>query len=138
MAEDPPQMTCDIPEHAALEKKHKQQGTAFFQLHRKLQRANTSNPVDSEAAELTAEEVEEMELTDKKDDQSSCPSKPDMGIWKIQALFGRRHTHNKQIMVRPCGMIVARQTFFESETTPQTAVSGPFFCSCCAGIDFYC
>ena len=138
MAEDPPRMTCDILEHATLEKKHKQRGTAFFQLRGKLQRANVSNPVDSEAAELTAEEVEEMELTDEKDEQSSCPSKPDTGIRKIRALFGRRRTHNEQIMVRPCGMIVARQTFFGSETTPQTVVSGPFFHSCCAGIDFYC
>jgi hypothetical protein len=113
-------MTCEIPEHAALEKRHKQRGTAFFQLRGKLQRANVANPVDSEAAVLTAEEVEEMEVTDKSCDP--CPSKPDTGIRKIRAMFGRRRTHNEQIMVRPCGMIVARQTFFGSETTPQTVV----------------
>jgi hypothetical protein len=125
-------------DNTTLEKKHKQRGTAFFQLHGKLQQANISNPVDSEAAELTAEEVEEMELTDEQDDQSSCPSKPDTGIQKIQALFGRRRTHNEQIMVCPCGMIIACQTFFGSETMPQTVVSGPFFRSCCVGIDSYC
>jgi len=121
MPHDPPRMTCDTPEHSALEKRHKKRGTAFFQLRGRLQRANVANPVDSEAAEVTAEEVEETELTD---DQSSCPSKPETGNRKIRALFGRRRTHNEQIMVRPCGMIVARQTFFGSETTPQTVVSG--------------
>lgn len=125
--EDPLRLTCDNPEHGALEKRHKQRGTAFFQLWGKLQRANIANPVNSEAAELTAEEVEEMELTDGEDNQSSCPSKPDTGNHKIRALFGRRRTHNEQIMVRPCGIIVARQTFFGSETTPQTVVSGALF-----------
>ena len=124
-SEDPPRMTCDISEHAALEKRHKQRGTAFFQLRGKLQCANVSNPPNSEAAELSAEEVEEMALTDGEGDQSSRPSKPNTGIHKIRALFGRRRTHNEQIMVRPCGIIVARQTFFGSETTPQTVVSGP-------------
>jgi hypothetical protein len=136
MAEDPPRMTCNILEHTALEKRHKQHGTAFFQLHRKLQRANVSNPINSEAAELTAEEAEEMELTNKEDSQSPCPNKPDTGIRKIRALFGRRRTHNEQIMVRPCGMIVARQMFFGSETTPQTVVSGPFFLLCYWGVDY--
>jgi hypothetical protein len=118
-------MTCDIPEHAALEKRHKQRGTAFFQLCGRLQRANVANPIDSEAAVLTAEEVEEMEVGDEKED-SSCPDKPDTGIRKIRALFGRRHTHNEQIMVRPCGIIIARTTFFGSEPTPPTVVS-PFY-----------
>ena len=104
-------MTCDISEHAALEKRHKQQGTAFFHLRGKLQRANVSNPPNSEAPELSAEEVEEMALTDGEGDQSSFPSKPNTGIHKIRALFGRRRTHNEQIMVRPCGIIVACQTF---------------------------
>ena len=122
-AGDPARMTCDLKNHAALEKRHKQRGTAFFQLRGKLQRTNVAHPVDSGAAQPTAEEVEEMELEDGGAD-SACPSKPETGNRKIRALFGRRRTHNEQIMVRPCGIIVARQTFFGSETTPQTVVSG--------------
>jgi len=117
-------MTCNIPEHAELEKMHKWRGTAFFQLQRNLQCASVANPVDSEAAVLTAEEVEEMEVHGGLDAPSSlCPDKPDTGIHKIRAVFGRRRTHNEQIMVHPCGIIVARRTFFGSETTPQTVVS---------------
>jgi hypothetical protein len=119
-------MTCDIPEHAALEKRHKQRSTAFFQLHGKLQRASVANPVDVEGAEMTAEEVEEMELADENNGQLPCTSKPDAGIHKIRAVFGRRRTHNEQIMVCPCGMIIARETFFGSETTPQTVISRLF------------
>jgi hypothetical protein len=115
-------MTCDDPHHAALEKRHKQRGTAFFQLRGKLQRASVAQPVDSDAAQPTAEEVEETEIQEGEGGLS-CPSKPETGNRKIRALFGRRRTHNEQIMIRPCGVIVARQTFFGSETTPQTVVS---------------
>jgi hypothetical protein len=99
-------MTCDLPNHAALETRHKQRGTAFFQLRGKLQRAHVAHPVDADAALPTAEEVEELELEDGNAD-AVCPSKPETGNYKIRALFGRRRTHNEQIMVRPCGIIVA-------------------------------
>ena len=117
---DPPRMTCDQPDHTVLEKRHKERGTAFFQLRGKLQRATVAHPIDADAAQPTVEEVEEGEVQDV-----SCPVKPDTGNRKIRALFGRRRTHNEQIMVRPCGIVVARQTFFGSETTPQTVVSVP-------------
>lgn len=118
---DPPRMTCDEPDHTTLEKRHKQRGTAFFQLRGKLQRATVAHPIDADAAQPTVEEVEEGEVQG----DGSCPVKPDTGNRKIRALFGRRRTHNEQIMVRPCGIIIARQTFFGSETTPQTVVSVP-------------
>jgi hypothetical protein len=123
--DDPVRLTCDIEDHTMLEKKHKQRGSAFFQLRGKLQRAHVAHPVDSDAAQPTAEEVEEMGLDGDTD--PACPSKPEAGNRKIRALFGRRRTHNEQIMIRPCGIIVARQTFFGSETTPQTVVSA-WFC----------
>ena len=118
-------LAIHIEAHAALEKQHKQRGSAFFQLCGKLQRAHVAHPVDSDAAEPTVEEVEEMELDSNAN--SACPSKPEAGNHKIRALFGRRRTHNEQIMVHPCGIIVARQTFFGSETTPQTVVSAQFY-----------
>ena len=123
--DDPARQTCNIEAHAALEKQHKQWGSAFFQLRGKLQRAHVAHPVDSDAAEPTVEEVKEMELDSNAD--SACPSKPEAENRKIRALFGRRRTHNEQIMVRPCGIIVARQMFFGSETTPQTVVSAQFY-----------
>lgn len=116
--DNPPRMTCEEPDHSALEKRHKQRGAAFFQLHGKLKHANVG-PINTDAAELTAEDVEESGM----EGDMPCPGKPETGNRKIRALFGRRRTHNEQIMVRPCGIVVARQTFFGSETTPQTVVS---------------
>jgi hypothetical protein len=115
-------MTCEEPDHSALEKQHKQQGAAFFQLHGKLKRANVGHPVDTNVAELTAEEVEESGIKGN----TPCPGKSETGNRRIRALFGHCHTHHEQIMVCPCGVVVARQTFFGSETTPQTVVSAWF------------
>jgi hypothetical protein len=111
-------MTSEEPDHSALEKRHKQQGAAFFQLHGKLKHANVG-PINTDAAELTAEDVEESGM----EGDMPCPGKPETGNRKIRALFERRHTHNEQIMVRPCSIVVTQQTFFGSETTPQMVVS---------------
>jgi hypothetical protein len=34
---------------------------------------------------------------------------------KLRAQFGRRHTHNEQLIVALCGMILARETFYGAE-----------------------
>ncbi|KAI0039532.1 hypothetical protein FA95DRAFT_1585268 [Auriscalpium vulgare] len=44
-----------------------------------------------------------------------CPSKSATGNVKRKAQFGRRRTHNEQIIVRPCGVVVARATFYGAE-----------------------
>ncbi|THU81591.1 hypothetical protein K435DRAFT_693216, partial [Dendrothele bispora CBS 962.96] len=33
----------------------------------------------------------------------------------VQAQFGRKRTHNEQLIISPCGMILARETFYHSE-----------------------
>ncbi|KAF7308041.1 hypothetical protein MKEN_01166400 [Mycena kentingensis (nom. inval.)] len=109
-------LTCSDPNHRELETKRKKRDKAMFQLRLRVARAGVANPEDAFAAEMTAEDVEEMEIPD-----SSCPAtKNPNGNRCIRALFGRRKTHNEQIIVRPCGVIVARATFFGSETVPQT------------------
>ncbi|KAF7331311.1 hypothetical protein MKEN_00008300 [Mycena kentingensis (nom. inval.)] len=109
-------LTCSDPNHRELETKRKKRDKAMFQLRLRVARAGVANPEDAFAAEMTAEDVEEMEIPDL-----SCPAtKNPNGNRCIRALFGRRKTHNKQIIVRPCGVIVARATFFGSETVPQT------------------
>ncbi|KAJ7712770.1 hypothetical protein B0H16DRAFT_1342021 [Mycena metata] len=101
-------MTCCDPNHRLLETTHnfKKRDKAMFQL-----RTN-----------ITAEEVEELELPSDTTDPACPAAKDPSGNRKIRALFGRRKTHNEQIMVRPCGVIVARATFFGSETVTQTVV----------------
>ncbi|KAI0358771.1 hypothetical protein OH77DRAFT_1449458 [Trametes cingulata] len=50
---------------------------------------------------------------------NACPDKPEVTPRSMRTMFTRRRTHNEQILVRPCGMILKRATFFGSETTPQ-------------------
>jgi len=42
---------------------------------------------------------------------------------KMRAQFGRMRTHNEQILVAPCGIIIARETFYFSEAIPSVVVS---------------
>ncbi|KAF8588794.1 hypothetical protein K439DRAFT_1645329 [Ramaria rubella] len=44
-----------------------------------------------------------------------CDEKAVQGNCKLHAQFGRRHIHNKQLIIRPCGVIISRATFFGSE-----------------------
>ncbi len=101
----------------------------FYQMRTQLQRASVSNPPDEDLTqslqangEPLDEGIEEGITVDAKAN-TICPQKPESGNRKVIARFGRRQTHNEQLMVRPCGMIIARATFFGSETVPQTVVS---------------
>ncbi|KAF8193272.1 hypothetical protein K438DRAFT_1589761, partial [Mycena galopus ATCC 62051] len=50
------------------------------------------------------------------DDSVPCEAtKSDTGNRKFKALFGGSRTHNEQILVRPCGVIVSRATFYNAE-----------------------
>ena len=41
---------------------------------------------------------------------------------KIRTQFGRRQTHNEQIIVAPCGLVIARATFYGAEAIRDVAV----------------
>jgi hypothetical protein len=45
-----------------------------------------------------------------------CPSKSDEGNRRLKAKFGQVCTHNKQTLVRPCGVVFARATMYGAET----------------------
>jgi hypothetical protein len=52
-----------------------------------------------------------------------CPAaKSELGNRKLKAQFGRRRTHSEQLLVRPCGVIVARATFFGAEAVSNVLV----------------
>jgi hypothetical protein len=50
-------------------------------------------------------------------------TKSELGNRKIRAQFGRRRTHNEQTLVRPCGIICARATFYGAEAVSNVLVS---------------
>lgn len=46
---------------------------------------------------------------------------------KMKAAFTRRWTFNEQLMVRPCGIIISRATFYEAESPSNALVR--FYCA---------
>jgi hypothetical protein len=46
---------------------------------------------------------------------------------KLRAQFGRKRTHNEQIMVAPCGTILSRATFFGAEAVSTVIVCCWYF-----------
>ncbi|KAJ3500454.1 hypothetical protein NLJ89_g9787 [Agrocybe chaxingu] len=100
--------TCPDVDHAALEDQHIQRGKAMFQLRAKLKRANISVPLDSapdDGATVVHDQEDEIEV----EVQSTVSKK------KLKAIFGRRRTHNEQLIMRPCGIIISRATFYGAE-----------------------
>ncbi|KZO97680.1 hypothetical protein CALVIDRAFT_479910 [Calocera viscosa TUFC12733] len=51
----------------------------------------------------------------------SCNGKSASGNRTMKAKFGRSWTHNEQLIVRPCGIIVARATFYGAEAISSVA-----------------
>ncbi|KAF8834057.1 hypothetical protein BDN67DRAFT_915716 [Paxillus ammoniavirescens] len=95
--------TCDNPTHQAVEMAYTEHGQARFELQKRLERSCVSNLADAfdnaGSVEDPAEEDFEVENHNTGDDEA----------------FGRKHTHNEQLIVAPCGMILARETFYGAE-----------------------
>lgn len=94
--------TCVTPEHRALEK-------AFADRKKIGRKLNKKGHTRSHAIR---ERQQEGDLD------------PDLitKTHKIKARFTRRWTHNEQLIVRPCGIVVARATMFGSENPSSVAV----------------
>jgi hypothetical protein len=57
------------------------------------------------------------------DPEGTCEGKPETGNRRVRARFGRRRTHNEQLCVASCGVILGRATFFGSEAPNGVRVS---------------
>ncbi|KAG1796586.1 hypothetical protein EV424DRAFT_1475189 [Suillus variegatus] len=108
--------TCSTLEHCQVEDTHELRGQSRFQLQERLARARTTiatnmfltdDPPDEEEYEFNENTRRALPAT------SSSQDRP--GRKKFRAVFGRRRTHNEQLIVAPCGMIIARRTFFGVE-----------------------
>ncbi|KAF8077601.1 hypothetical protein FPV67DRAFT_1614590 [Lyophyllum atratum] len=119
--------TCSLREHRRLEDYTNQQNKAMFQLKHRLARLKVSQPDDSVAdlpdiiddkhkdtADVqgsTAHADEEVEV----DVNGVCDGKSEKGNTSVRARFGRKRTHNEQLCVASCGVILGRATFYGSE-----------------------
>lgn len=57
------------------------------------------------------------------DEHGLCDGKPESGNKSVRARFGRRRTHNEELCVGSCGVILGRATFFGSEAPNGVRVS---------------
>jgi hypothetical protein len=93
-------------------------------------------PVDSPAqgvepsAYQSDNEIEQEELESSNQPPAQPLSIPDpdvdkapSGNRKLMTQFGRRRTHNEQLCVCPCGIIIGRETFYGSEGVRNVVVS---------------
>jgi hypothetical protein len=104
-----------LKEHQVLEEAYFAKGKAFFQLRKALANAGILSP---DAIESFIDDPVGRE------DEIECEKKSEEGNRKQpKARFGRRRTHNEQLVVRPCGIILSRATFYGSEGIAAVAVS---------------
>jgi hypothetical protein len=125
--------TCTQPEHRALEEYRDLQGKASFQLSARLRSLGASHSHDALAAATagTSTGLEDQDTTVEgtapgDDDELSyeqCEGKPATGNRPTRARFGRRRTHNEELCVGSCGVIIGRATFFGSEAQNGVIVS---------------
>ncbi|KDQ07511.1 hypothetical protein BOTBODRAFT_119973 [Botryobasidium botryosum FD-172 SS1] len=91
---EPSHQTCSVATHQAAEDAHSACQQAFFQLS------------------AQAEAFEKGEYYYSKGDTDTHKT----GTNQVKGRFTCNRTHNEQIIVHPCGMIVSRETFYNSES----------------------
>ncbi|TFK82744.1 hypothetical protein K466DRAFT_499739, partial [Polyporus arcularius HHB13444] len=80
--------TCSTPAHRAFENERRERGQALFRLRRRHERT--------------------LEQADQRGDTLQNLTK--------KSAISRRWTHNEQLMVRTCGVVLSRATFYEAES----------------------
>jgi hypothetical protein len=119
--------TCDIKDHRELENYNAIQNKAMFQLKLRLSRLKVSQPrnsmpeisADSDTAPVPVFNDEEVVINSA----GVCNEKPEQGNKSLRARFGRKQTHNEELCVASCGVILGRATFYGSEAPNGVQVS---------------
>ncbi|KAI0310443.1 hypothetical protein OF83DRAFT_1228775 [Amylostereum chailletii] len=106
--------TCVNPEYQALEAVAKEGKSAMFQLRHRAQRHGIPLPPD--ALETSSSGIGPNGEDGLDIDQDGlCEGKSPDGNTKLRAHFSRERTHNEQLCVATCGVILGRATFYGSE-----------------------
>lgn len=116
----PGRKSCGHVDHQRIKDVHNERGQSRFQLKERYERSQLAHPNDAIGEQVTSiseiiDDDEEEEFEPGREGPvpvtpNSTASKP-----RICAQFGRRRTHNEQLFVAPCGIIVARETFYHAE-----------------------
>lgn len=114
--------TCTLPDHRQLDLDNSQQHKSYHKLRKLAARARTQDT--SEIASNTQDDMFDPLDIDQ------CGDKPSDGNLKIRARWARRQTHNEQLLIYPCGVILARETMYGSESVSNVMVSAQSLSLC--------
>lgn len=106
--------TCTTESHRAMEITHTAKRSALFQLRQRLERLGQRQPDPDGSSEDDPVLDDELDADEEGGASTNAQSSP-----KIRARFGRRWTHNEQLCVATCGVVLGRMTMYGSE-----AISG--------------
>ncbi|KAF8234257.1 hypothetical protein L208DRAFT_1550813 [Tricholoma matsutake] len=106
---------CGDLQHIEAERIHVQHGQARFQLKECLERAWVAHPNDSVAEQQISDDLEVEEDIEIAVAIQNDACNVDTQWKKLQAQFGWRRTHNEELIVAPCGIVLAWQTFYGAE-----------------------
>lgn len=129
--------TCSSPDHRTLEQAYFKHGQGIFKLRDRLKKAGVSLPSNSMSEDASNDDIEavveaslsstsnapSISILEDPEAVAECQGKADTGNRKLRAFFGRRRTHNEQLIMHPCGVIIAQATFFGSEAISAVNVS---------------
>ncbi|KIM76724.1 hypothetical protein PILCRDRAFT_77520 [Piloderma croceum F 1598] len=108
MPAEPRHLTCTHPSHRAFERS-KEVNPALFTLRRRMDRAGLSEiPI---AGTLPSDSP----IFLSSSSSASAPSHSNSAVSQLKGRTSRHWTHNEQLFVRPCEVLVSRATFFGSE-----------------------
>ncbi|KAJ7670033.1 hypothetical protein DFH06DRAFT_1083660 [Mycena polygramma] len=108
--------TCNHPDHRALETAYFTRGKSLYKLRSRLKKAGVAVPSDSVPEE--EDDWDDKVIIESGRDgpvEVDCDGKPEGGNRRLRAYFGSRRTHNEQLIMRCCGVILSRATLFGSE-----------------------
>lgn len=124
--------TCAEEAHRSYEHYVEERGKAMFQLKDRLKRINSYQTHDALFADTPIAEDEDNALEGAgvgndcevrvDEEGNECNGKPSVGNRKVKARFGRRRTHNEELCVASCGIILGRMTFYGSESPTNICV----------------
>lgn len=116
--------TCDLPQHHDLELQKTVANKAMFQLRSRLRKLGVPEGGNTEP-DVLLEMDDPLADDGAGGDQPNPPAVPEAETSgrKLRARFTRRWTHNEQLFVRCCGIIISRATFYGSEAIHGVKVS---------------
>ena len=114
--------TCALSGHEAVENIHNDRGQSRFQLKERLRHAQLAHPHDAFPVEAANSNISHLVDDDNTEEEFGIngggqviPIEEKSTKTTLRAQFGRKRTHNEQIFVAPCRIIIARETFYRAE-----------------------